>query len=65
MECLVDGCQGQVPIRTNLQIKLIHHHVQDKIVILEEDKLLHPRFPRFNMFVPWKELNVHHPNMDL
>ena len=33
----VEGCQGQATIGNNLQVNFVQCHVQDTLVILEED----------------------------
>ena len=40
-------------------------HVQDKIVILEEGNLPHPRFPACDMFISWAALNRRHTLSDI
>ena len=54
------GCRGQATSHTNIWIQFLHHHVQDMIVILEEGKPPHPRYPECNTFVPWVAQNQRH-----
>ena len=39
--------------------------MRDIVIILEEGNLPHPRFPRYDMFVLWRELNGRHKNTDM
>ena len=47
--------------RTETRVHFMHRHVLDTVVILEEEKTPHPRFPLFNMLVPWRTLNGTYP----
>ena len=38
----VEGFKERMTTHTNLRIYFVHHHVQDTIVIMEEENLLHP-----------------------
>ena len=42
------------------QVQLVHHHVQDMPVVLEEGNQPLPRCSKYNMFVPCGELNNKH-----
>ena len=42
-------------------VHLLHGHILDTMVILEEGKLPHPRCPRLYMLVPRRTLNGRHP----
>ena len=59
--CPVEGCPGLATSRTAMRVKFIHRHIQDTVVILEEGKLPQPQFPRYEMLVPWRALNMRHP----
>ena len=48
----VDGCPGLAVTRTAMQVHFLHRNVHDNVVILEEVKLSHPRFPQCDMLVP-------------
>ena len=50
LELAVKGCQVRVTIQKNLWIQLVHLHVQDMIVILEEGNCPHPHCPGCNTF---------------
>ena len=63
--CPVAGCLGEASSRTNHQINFAHHHVQGKIVILEEGSRPYPRCPQCDMFVPQNALNIHHMTIAL
>ena len=41
-------------------VQILHRHVRDTVIILEEGNLPHPRCPKCNMLVPWKALNRRH-----
>ena len=57
----VGVCQGQVTTHTNLRIRSVHRHVQDRVVIMEEGNRPHPCFLSSDIFVPWQALNpLHH-----
>ena len=53
----VEGCTVQAATRTAMQVNVLHWHVRDTVVILEEGNFPHPRCPRYNMLVPWRDLN--------
>ena len=55
--CSVEGCKGQATTRTTPQIHFVHHHMQYKIVIMEEGNLPHNRCPAWDMIIPWADLN--------
>ena len=54
--CQVEGCPGWATMR----VHLLHQHVRDTVIILEEGKLPQPRFPLWDMLVPWMDLNGRH-----
>ena len=60
IRCLVEGCLGGVSNWTNLRVYFAHHHVRDKIVILEEGNQPYPRCPKCDIFVSYKALNGRH-----
>ena len=43
-----------------MRVHFCNRHVRDTVVILEEGKLPHPRFPLCYMLVTWKDLNGTH-----
>ena len=43
-----------------MRMHFFNRHVRDIVIILEEGNLPHPRFPRCDMLVPWRELNGRH-----
>ena len=50
---------------TNLRIHLVHRHVWDKIVIMDECNRPHPHCPSCDIFLPWAALNFHYPSSEL
>ena len=56
----VEGCRGRASTRPNLWNHSVHCHMQDGIVILEEDNRPYPLFPPCEMFVPCADMNKHH-----
>ena len=62
---LVEDCGGWVTTRTNLRINLVHRHMRETIVIMEGGNCYHYRCSSYNMFVPWEEINHHHPTTAL
>ena len=55
--CPVGVYKGWLMTRTNLWIHFFHCHMQDTLVILEEENRPHPRRPACDMFVPWEAPN--------
>ena len=45
-------CKCQAKICINLWIHFVHCHVRDIVSIMEEVNHPHPRFPKWDMFVP-------------
>ena len=45
---------------TALRVNFLHRHVRDTVVILEDGKLLHRRYPCCDLLVPWGSLNGCH-----
>ena len=43
-----------------MQMHFSNRHVRDIVIILEEGNLPQPRCPRWDMLVPWRELNGRH-----
>ena len=43
-----------------MRIHFFNRHIQDIVIILEEGNLPHPRCPRCDMLVSWRELNGRH-----
>ena len=56
----VEGCRGRAATRAALRVNLLHRHIRDTMVILEDDKLHYPLFPRCYILVPWAPLNGQH-----
>ena len=48
-------------MRTNIWIHFVHCHMRYTVVILDGGNHTHTCFPEFEMFIPWAELNGHHP----
>ena len=48
-----------------MQVNFWRRHVRDIVIILEEGNLLHPRCPRCDMLVPWRDLNGRHKNTEM
>ena len=44
-----------------MQVKFLHRHVLDTVVILDEGNLPHPQCARCGMLVSRKDLNGRHP----
>ena len=61
-ECPVAGCPGRVATRTEMRVHLLHRHVLNNVVILEEGTPPHPRCARCDMLVPRRALNGRHPD---
>ena len=59
-QCLVEGCPGVSATRAAMRVHLVHRHVHDTVVILEEGNLPLPWCPRFNLQVSRKALNGRH-----
>ena len=57
----VEGCMGRLAKRTAMRVHLVHRHVLDTVVILEEGNFPHPRCARCDMLVPRRTLNGRHP----
>ena len=57
--CPVEGCPGQAAKRT-MRVNVLHWHVQDTVVILEEEKTPNPCCPRCDMMIPCCVLNRRH-----
>ena len=58
--CPVEGCSGRAVTRSYMRMHLLHWHVQDTMLILEEGNLPHPRCPLCDMLVTWRSLNESH-----
>ena len=58
--CPVEGCPGDLATRKVMRVHLVHRHVQDTVVMLEEGNLPHPRCPRCDIQAPRKALNGRH-----
>ena len=58
--CPVEGYQGRAAMRTAIQLHFLHRHFRDNVIIPEEGNLPHPKCPRCDMLVPWKDLNRKH-----
>ena len=58
--CQVKGRSGQASMSMEIRVQLWNRHVRDTVVILEEVKLPHPRFPLCCVLVPLKALNGTH-----
>ena len=59
-ECQFEGSRGQAATMTSMRVHFLHRHVQDTVVILDGGNLHHPRCPRYEMLLPWKDLNGRH-----
>ena len=60
--CPVEGCRGRVVTRAAMRVQFLHRHVRYTIIIMEEGNLPHPRCPRCDMMVPWRDKNEWHVN---
>ena len=58
--CPVKGFQVRGVTWTVMRVHFLHINVRYTVVILEEDSLPHPGFPRCNMIFPWTDLNGQH-----
>ena len=47
--CQVEGCPGALATRTAMRVHLVHRHVQDTVVMLEEVNLPYPCCPRCDL----------------
>ena len=56
----MEGFPGALATRTAMRVHLVHQHVQDTVVMLEEGNLPHPRCPWCDLQVPRKALNGRH-----
>ena len=43
-------------MRTEMRLQLLHQHVKDTVIMLEEGNPPHPRCPWCDMLVTWKAL---------
>ena len=59
--CLVEGCPCRVATRMKIRVHFLHWHVLNTVVILEEGNSPHPRCARFDILVPWQDLNGRYP----
>ena len=50
-------------MRLSLRVNLLHWHIRDTLVILEEVKIPHPRCPHCDILVPLAVLNSRHPTI--
>ena len=57
-ECLVEESRGRAATRKLTRVSFMPRHVRDTMTILLDENIPHPRFPRCNMLVPQKSLNV-------
>ena len=62
--CPVEGCPGRAAKRTEMRVQFLPGHVRDIVVILEEENLSRPWFPRCDMLVPCCSLNKRHTATD-
>ena len=60
----VKGCRGREATRLSIRVHFLNRHIRETVVILEEGKLPHPRFPRCYMMVPWASMNGRHITTD-
>ena len=51
-DCPVEGCPGRAGTRTAMRVNFWRRHVQDKVIILDEGNLPHPRCENCDMLVP-------------
>ena len=58
--CPVEGCTGRAGTRTAMWMQFFNRHFRYIVIILDEGNLPHPWFPRCDILVPWRELNVRH-----
>ena len=65
LRCPVEGCRGGDMNWYNLQVHFVHHHVGDKIVILEGGNWHYPRLNKCDMFVSHKALNGRQTSTEL
>ena len=61
--CPVEGCPGQVAMRTAMWEHFLHRNVLDTMVILEKVNLPHPQCTQYNIMVPWRALNSRQPDV--
>ena len=54
------GVPGYLATSTAIQVHIVHRHVHDTVVMLEESNLPLPRCPRCDLKVPRKALNGRH-----
>ena len=57
----MDECPGILATRTEIRVHLVHLHILDTVVILEERNSPHPRCDRCDKQVPRREMNWRHP----
>ena len=50
--CPVEGCSRRVATRTEMRVHLMHRHVLNTVVILEEGNVPHPWCARCDIMVP-------------
>ena len=60
IRCLVEGCLGGSSNRNNPRVHFVHCHMQDTIMIMEEEKRPYPRCPKCDMYMSHKALNDQH-----
>ena len=48
-----------------MRVHFWRRNVRDIVIILEEGNLPHTRFPRCDMLVLWRALNVRHKNTEM
>ena len=51
-------------IWSDLRVHFVHLHMRVTILVLEEGNHPLPQFPKFNMFVPWEDLNWRHQDTE-
>ena len=56
----VGVCMGQATSRSAIQVHLMHRHMRDMVVILEEGIYPLPRFPKCDIFVALRAINGRH-----
>ena len=49
---------GRATIRSTLWVNFVHGHMWDTVVIMDKGSHPLPCFPKFDMFVTWRELNA-------
>ena len=56
---------GQALSRTSLRVHFMHFHLRYTIVVMEKGERPHPLCLRWEMFIPWEDLNGRHPATEM